>query len=334
MKNLFLILFTASLLFAGCGKDNEDNGTAPPPPAENPGGSTGSNDGNDNENGNGNENPIDKTIALNILFIGNSLTNGFIEPAVSYNRTAITDKYGENHGGIPGILKKMCSDNGFTNINIAIAATNGMWLGWHWEETQRNKYRGNWDYVILQDTYDSFLGANGYDAAKVNTYKATINNFLNFFKADNSNVKLVLHEVAAGPHYLTADRWSYYKTIAQMQQVMKEGHATAASELGIDWAPVGEAYQESINNGMGYPNHPTTAPTVPSGKIGLFSAADGYHPGKYGSYLAAAVFYCKLLGDDPRNILTGNSSAAAGLGITAGEAQSLHTAACNAVKNN
>jgi hypothetical protein len=55
---------------------------------------------------------------------------------------------------------------------------------------------------------------------------------------------------------------------------------------------------------------------------------------KYVAYLAAAVFYYQLLGDDPRNIPAGNSSAAAGLGITEEQAKSLHETAYNAVKNN
>jgi hypothetical protein len=86
-----------------------------------------------------------------------------------------------------------------------------------------------------------------------------------------------------------------------------------------------------MKNGIGWDH---TGSAAPAGKIDLFSSADGYHPSKYGSYLAAAVFYYNFLGDDPRHISTGNSSAAVALGITEAQAKSLHESAFKAVADN
>jgi MYXO-CTERM domain-containing protein len=81
--------------------------------------------------------------------------------------------------------------------------------------------------------------------------------------------------------------------------------------------------------GSGFANDPTTPAN--EGPITLWNS-DNYHASAYGSYLAASVFYAKILGGDPRTLPTGAGSAAAGLGLNAAYADQLQQVAYNLVQ--
>lgn len=98
--------------------------------------------------------------------------------------------------------------------------------------------------------------------------------------------------------------------------------ANAANNLaGV--APMDDSFMRAFVEDVG---NPTSYSAAPAGTLNLWDT-DQYHASKYGSYLAATVMYAQITGLDPRLILTGPSSAAAGLGISSYDASRLNTIA-------
>ncbi|MES2571761.1 MAG: PEP-CTERM sorting domain-containing protein, partial [Verrucomicrobiota bacterium] len=124
----------------------------------------------------------------------------------------------------------------------------------------------------------------------------------------NSSTRLLLYETWARPDRIAA---GYFPNLSSMQNELRASYSAAATDLGLHgWAPVGDAFLETI--AVRLANDPTTA--LNEGPLNLWNS-DNYHASAYGSYLAANVFYAKILGGDPRALPTGAGSAAAGLGL-------------------
>jgi hypothetical protein len=138
----------------------------------------------------------------------------------------------------------------------------------------------------------------------------------------NSAVNVLLYETWARPDKVSA---GYFSTLAAMQNELRSSYSAAAADFGLaGWAPVGDSFLEAIR--LGYANDPVTASS--EGPISLWNG-DNYHASAYGSYLAAAVFYARILGGDPRTLPTGAGSAVAGLGLNPTYADQLQEVAYN-----
>jgi hypothetical protein len=84
--------------------------------------------------------------------------------------------------------------------------------------------------------------------------------------------------------YVLGDRSNVpHDTYAEMQVRLAEGYSKLGAELGAGVAPAGLAWAEALRRKPG---------------LDLWGA-DGRHPGRSGSYLAACVFYAALTGRDP-----------------------------------
>jgi hypothetical protein len=107
--------------------------------------------------------------------------------------------------------------------------------------------------------------------------------------------------------YALGDRTTIpHDTYAEMQRRLAEGYSKLGAEVGARVAPAGFAWTEALRRKPG---------------LDLW-AADGQHPGRNGSYLAACVFYAALTGCDPtRSRFTA--------GIEAGQARFLQRVAEN-----
>jgi hypothetical protein len=127
-----------------------------------------------------------------------------------------------------------------------------------------------WDYVVLQDQQQrpSFT----FDPKEVERqFFAPARTLDVLIRA--ASAKTVLFMTAArrpgDPELVPGDDYEH------MQERTRQSYTRLAHELGATLAPVGVAWRWAHEK----------RPDLP------LWAADGYHPGQYGSYLAACVFY-------------------------------------------
>lgn len=84
--------------------------------------------------------------------------------------------------------------------------------------------------------------------------------------------------------YALGDRRTIpHDTYSEMQRRLAEGYSKLGAEVGARVAPAGLAWAEALRR---------------KPALDLW-AADGQHPGRNGSYLAACLFYAALTGRDP-----------------------------------
>ncbi|MCL4264841.1 MAG: hypothetical protein KJ069_16580 [Anaerolineae bacterium] len=138
--------------------------------------------------------------------------------------------------------------------------------------------QGEWDMVILQE--QSILpatvqrGADMYPAARALHQHITVSGgqtvfFLTWARQEGTAVQ----EIG-------------FNAFNDMQTQLTAGYGQIAQELGVPVAPVGAAWQKTL---AAWPQAP------------LYSA-DGSHPAKHGTYLAAAVFYALLFQETPEGL--------------------------------
>jgi len=106
---------------------------------------------------------------------------------------------------------------------------------------------------------------------------------------------------------------SYYGLLAQ-----KSGFKSIA--------PAGDAWLRAVQTGLAHRNPYAPEP----GKIDLW-AEDRYHPSNWGAYLTACVLFGEITGRDPR-ALGGTEQAAAALGLSPAEAESLQRIAYEQIR--
>jgi len=254
-----------------------------------------------------------KVSALNVLFVGNSLTAGFN----NYNQAAITDANGTGCGGVAAIFKKLADEGGFANINVTIEAVGGQTLAYHLANRAAVLSRA-WDVVVLQEYSTRPLSIGDIPA-----FRAAVRDITALLRTYNPAVRVVLYETWARPDLVPG----YYPTLQAMQNELQVAYSAAAADYAIEgWAPVGDAFLQAVSSGVASdPNF-----GVQAGKIDLWLTND-YHASANGAYLSGLVFYAKVLGGDPRALPSGTGSAVAGLGLSAASAVLLQAVAHNQV---
>jgi hypothetical protein len=256
--------------------------------------------------------PLAASHAATVLFVGNSFTQSAGNAGQSYNAANITDANGTGLGGVPGIFKKLATEGGFADVNVTIEAVGGETLAYHFANKSAVLGGQAWDWVVLQDYSTRPLSSPSGDGngSNIPAFRTAVNNIKNLVQSKNSAAKLLLYETWARPDKISA---GYFPNLNAMQLELRNSYSAAAADFGLaGWAPVGDSFLEAIS--LGYANDPTTSGS--EGPIALWNS-DNYHASVYGSYLAASVFYAKILGGDPRTLPTGPGSAVAGLGLNA-----------------
>lgn len=157
-----------------------------------------------------------------------------------------------------------------------------------------------WESVVLQEQSER-LSLSPQDWGRLTTpYASVLNGRI----------------TAAGAHTVLEMTWGYRDgdqqttqpdTYAAMQERLEQGYESLGRQLGAQVAPVGIAWHEALDD-----------------RPGLDLWADGRHPNREGSYLAACVLYGVLSGRDPR----GDPYAG---GLSAADASFLQRVAWNAV---
>lgn len=171
-----------------------------------------------------------------------------------------------NRNDVPALITSLAASAGRTLVTGRVIA-NGASLRQHWNrgEAQQQIRAGGWDVVVLQE--QSTL---------------PIKNRQRF----HENVRLFDEVVRAGGArtmlYLTWAR----RNARETQRELTDGTLTIASELGAAVAPVGIAWERVLAAGP---------------EPDLYDA-DGSHPSKAGSYLAACVFLTALFDISPEGL--------------------------------
>ncbi|EJD50906.1 hypothetical protein AURDEDRAFT_121380 [Auricularia subglabra TFB-10046 SS5] len=260
--------------------------------------------------------------ATNILFVGNSFTHGNIEPALSYNKDAITDANGKGYGGIPGIFKKLVGDA----YNVTIEAVSGQTLQYHLDNRAAILSDPKWDVVVLQEysTIPLPPGRGGDPAL----FRAGVKGIADLVRANaGQDTQIWLYETWARPDRVYPDGATYHDVpdgLHAMQQDLHEPYFAVGEEQGVAGVvAVGDAFLGAVDAGFADAN---PYDGLPAGILNLW-ANDNYHASKYGSYLSAVSFFSRIAGGDPNSLPTGDGSAAKDLGISEEDAKKLHRVA-------
>ncbi len=138
--------------------------------------------------------------------------------------------------------------------------------------------QGEWDTVILQEQ---------------SVLPATVQRDAEMYPAARA---LHQHILANGGQTVLFQTWGRqngtavqeigFSTFNDMQTQLTAGYGQIARELGVPVAPVGLAWQKTLAE---WPEAP-------------LYIADGSHPTKHGTYLAAAVFYALLFQESPERL--------------------------------
>jgi len=190
-----------------------------------------------------------------ILFIGNSLT--------FYN------------GGVDTQLEGLlAASESFPMITAESSAFGGFTLQYHWysSSTMDAIWNGNWDAVVLQEHSTRSIT----ETENMYTYARLLDE-----KIGEAGAQTVF--------FMTWAPESDPDRIEDLDSV----YTAIADELGTALAPVGRAWQRSLQEKPGLSLHDP----------------DGLHPNHHGTYLSACVFYSVLWRQSPEsNLFRGHSS--------------------------
>ena len=271
--------------------------------------------------------------ALDILFVGNSFTHGNSPPVLNYNAAAITDANGTGHGGVPGIFRKLAAEGGFDGVEVTIEAMSGSRLEQHYQNKQAVLGQA-WDWVVLQELSTrplvSFDNGDASTTGDLANFRAMVSNLRDVILQASPAASILLYQTWARPDLValppaTPNPAQPYSELDAMQAELRAAYSEAAEDFELHgWAPVGDAFMRAVTAGVGYDERQNTSP--PPAAVPLWHQ-DNYHASHYGSYLAACVFYARILGADPRELPLGAASAAGQLGIESAAARNLQTVA-------
>lgn len=246
-----------------------------------------------------------------ILFVGNSFTYGHGQPVLNYNAGRVTDLNGTGQGGVPGLVKQMADDAG-EPVEVAILAVGGRTLQTHLDTSRAVIADPRWHVVVLQEqsTLDpqrpgdakNFIWAAGALQAAVH--------------AANPRARVYLMETwaRADQVYRTpGGRWDG-QTLEDMQAELHAAYAKAARRASCiaGVLPVGSAAIRAVQEGVADRN---PFDGIDAGKFNLYWP-DGFHFGRWGSYLQALVVFGQLTGRDPAGLGTADR-VGLDLGLTA-----------------
>jgi hypothetical protein len=206
---------------------------------------------------------------LRVLFVGNCYT-------YFYNLAEMVGENSAAAGSGPRILP-------------TLAVRGGQTLEWHLENgpAMAALASGRWDYVVLQE--QSLLGGVAVNGKQEVADPAA-------FHASVREWTRRIRNVGARPVLFMT--WARRSALAE-QAKLSEAYNAIGRELGVDVAPVGEAWSAVRTRWLSLDLH-------------IF---DESHPTPAGSYLAACVIYATLTGRDP----SGAPSVILGHPISRGE---------------
>ena len=237
-----------------------------------------------------------------ILFIGNSFTQGANSAVLRYRPDSVTDLNGEGVGGIPALFARFAEQAGL-EWSVTHELRGGSTLGFHLKE-KRALIDRPWDVVIMQQ-YSTLDPDKPLDATET---RRNADRLSDMFTAANPQVRAYLMATwsRADQVYRSEGHW-YGKPIGQMATDLRRAMDQVDRESDtIDGViPVGEAWNRAMAAGLADAN-PYDGRDY--GKIDLWSY-DHYHASAEGSYLEALVVFAQVTGYDVRRFGDGEKAA-------------------------
>lgn len=237
-----------------------------------------------------------------ILFIGNSFTQGANSAVLRYRPDSVTDLNSEGVGGIPALFARFAEQAGL-EWAVTHELRGGSTLGFHLTE-KRALIDRPWDVVIMQQ-YSTLDPDKPLDATET---RRNADRLSEMFTAANPQVRAYLMATwsRADQVYRSEGHW-YGKPIGQMATDLRRAMDWVDRESDtIDGViPVGEAWNRAMTAGLADAN-PYDGRDY--GKIDLWSY-DHYHASAEGSYLEALVVFAKVTGYDVRRFGDGEKAA-------------------------
>jgi len=183
---------------------------------------------------------------------------------------------------LPGTFAALARAGGH-KVEVGIAAEGGQTLSGHTTSANtQSQLAGRWDVVVLQEQSQFPSVAWSRDNEMAPAARTLVDKIR-----------------AAGARPLLFSTWAHRDgwpeqalTQASMQAAIDAAYLSIGGQLGVGVVPVGEAW---------------TAALAAEPGVALWQD-DGSHPTAAGTYLAAAVFYAALFGDDP--VAAGKGSGA------------------------
>jgi hypothetical protein len=258
--------------------------------------------------------------AADVLFIGNSYTQGYPSRVASYRSDSVTDLNGGGIGGVPALFKSFASQSGLA-YEVFLETESGVSLDWHVDHKLGVIGQRAWDVVVMQG-YGGLDPRNPRDAALV---AAGVQQLAEFLRVKNPvvDMRLVATWSRADQTYEPQGAW-YGKPIEAMARDIRAGYDLAAKQTpGIkSVVPVGEAWARAMRTGVADAN---PYDGIDAGKLNLW-AADNMHASTYGYYLEALVVFGSITGRDPRS-LGANECSGSELGFSPAQVTALQQVA-------
>jgi hypothetical protein len=258
--------------------------------------------------------------AADILFIGNSYTQGYGSPVVVYRRDTVTDLNGAGIGGVPALFKSFASQSGLA-FEVYLETELGVSLDWHVDHRLGVIGQRPWDVVVMQG-YGGLEPRNPRHAALVAT---GVHQLAEYLRVRNPAVdmRLVATWSRADQTYVPNGAW-YGKPIDAMARDIRAGYELAAKGTpgAMSIVPVGEAWSRAMHTGVADAN---PYDGLDPGKVNLW-AADNMHASTFGYYLEALVVFGSVTGRDPR-LLGAHECSGLELGISAVQIMALQQVA-------
>lgn len=256
---------------------------------------------------------------LQVLFVGNSFTQGAHSAVRNWRADTVTDLAGGGYGGVPALVNRFAAEAD-RPMKIALETQGGKSLAFHLAE-RRELIDRRWDVVVLQEFSTLDAKAPGNPASTI----AALREIVALLKARNPAVRIYLMATwsRADLVYQPGKPWSG-KPIEQMALDLRAASDRAVREVpGIAGIiPVGQAFNRAMAGGVADPNpYDGIAP----GQLDLWTY-DHYHASVAGYYLEALVTFGMLTGIDPAS-LGAAETAADELGLSDDQAKALQAVA-------
>jgi hypothetical protein len=179
------------------------------------------------------------------------------------------------YNDLPGTFEKLMLSGGY-EIEVGQSTSGGWSLSNHLTASETlTKIAGtDWDYIILQEQSSVTNVKNGMFPAIRELHK----------KISSVGAETVLFMTWGRRDGLPSAGFQDYSAV---QAQVAANYLEIGQELGVKVVPVGLAWQVALSQDT---------------SLDLWDA-DGSHPNKTGSYLAACVFYTVLTGKSPEGLL-------------------------------
>jgi len=261
--------------------------------------------------------------ARNVLFVGNSFTEGWTSPVRPWHRDRVRDLNRTQVGGVPALFQAFAEQLRL-DWTVSLETAGGRTLGWHLAE-RRPLLDRRWDAVVLQE-YSTLDPLRPGDPA---AYWRDAAALAALFRARNPAVAIGLTATwsrADLTYRAPGGRW-HGRPVQAMADEVEVAVRGARRRIGgtARLLPVGRAWNLAFAAGVADPN---PYDGVAYGRLDLWGY-DQYHAGTAGYYLEALVVLAGVAGADPRAL--GPAERAAGeLGLSPAQAVALQRLAWDA----